>query len=131
VGRDTLRPPRADGFFSVRDGVILFQLRRAVGDTSFEFYGSGGYSGSADSFSYGYDRMVWVRRRPGGVTVRDSIPFAGRRAFRARRVGAGVRYEAEGGRYVLEVVGDTLDYSEEGAWLRRWIRVRPAPAATP
>jgi hypothetical protein len=26
---------------------------------------------------------------------------------------------------VLEVVGDTLNYSEAGAWVRRWIRVRP------
>jgi hypothetical protein len=31
---------------------------------------------------------------------------------------------------VFEVLGDTLIYSEDGSWLRRWIRVRPA-ASTP
>jgi hypothetical protein len=128
VGQEVLRPPRAEGFFSVRDGIILFQLRRIVGDTSFEFYGSGGYSGSADHFRYGYDRMVWVTRRPTGVRVRDTIPFKGRRVFQAHPVGAGVRYEADGDRYVFEVLGDTLIYSEESAWLRRWIRVRPTLA---
>lgn len=28
------------------------------------------------------------------------------------------------GRYVMEVAGDTLNYSEAGAWVRRRIRVR-------
>jgi len=125
VGQEILRPPRAEGFFSVRDGIILLQLRRMIGDTVFEFYGSGGYSGSADQFSYGYDRMVWVTRRPSGVTAHDTIPFEGRRAFLARQTSAGVRYETDGARYVWEVLGDTLIYSEQGSWLRRWIRVRP------
>jgi hypothetical protein len=125
VGAAVLRPPRAEGFFRVRDGLIQLQLRRTVGDTRFEYYGSGGYSASPDHFSYGYDRMMWVTRRPTGVTALDTIPFKGRRVFRAHSVGPGVRYEADGGHYVLEVVGDTLNYSEAGAWVRRWIRERP------
>lgn len=125
IGQEVLRPPRAEGFFSLRDGIVLFQLRRMIGDTVFEFYGSGGYSQSADGFSYGYDRMVSVTRRPTGIKVRDSIPFKGPRVFQARYVAAGLRYEADGGRYVMEVAGDTLNYSEAGAWVRRWIRVRP------
>jgi len=125
VGAEVLRPPRAEGFFRVRDGLIQLQLRRTVGDTRFEYYGSGGYSASPDRFSYGYDRMVWVTRRPTGVTALDTIPFKDRRVFRAHSVGPGVRYEADGGHYVLEVVGDTLNYSEAGAWVRRWIRERP------
>ena len=125
AGQEVLRPPQADGFFSLRDGIVLFQLRRVVGDTAFEFYGSGKYSGSADRFSYSYDRMVWVTRRPTGVSVRDMVPFKGPRVFQAPPGGGGGRYEADGG-YVFEVLGDTLIYSEHGSWLRRWIRVRPA-----
>jgi hypothetical protein len=125
VGEEALQPPQAEGFLRVRDGVVLLQLRRTVGDTLFEYYGSGGYSGSVDRFSYGYDRMVWVTRRPTRVTVLDTIPFEARRVFQAHSVGSGVRYEADSGHYVLEVVGDTLNYSEAGAWVRRWIRVRP------
>jgi hypothetical protein len=130
IGQEVLRPPRAEGFFSLRDGIVLFQLRRMIGDTVLEFYGSGGYSQSADDFSYGYDRMVWVTRRPTGIKVRDSIPFKGPRVFQARYAAAGLRYEADGARFVFEIVGDTLIYSEDGSWLRRWIRVRPA-ASTP
>jgi protein kinase-like protein len=125
VGEEVLRPPQAEGFLRVRDGVVLLQLRRTVGDTLFEYYGSGGYSGSVDRFSYGYDRMVWVTRRPTRVTVLDTIPFEARRVFQAHSVGSGVRYEADSGHSVLEVVGDTLNYGEAGAWVRRWIRVRP------
>jgi hypothetical protein len=130
AGREVLRPPRADGFFSVRDGIVLFQLRRMVGDTVFGFYGSGEYSGAGERFSYAYDRRVSVTRRPTGVEVRDVIPFKGPRLFQAPSGGGGSRYEADGGRYVFEVLGDTLIYSEDGSWLRRWIRVRPA-ASTP
>lgn len=126
IGQEVLHPPRAEGFFSLRDGIVLFQLRRMIGDTVFEFCGSGGYSESADGFSYRYDRMVWVTRRPTGIKVRDSIPFKGPRVFQARYVTAGLRYQAEGARFVFEVLGDTLTYSEDGSWLRRWIRVRPA-----
>lgn len=125
VGEQVLRPPQAEGFFRVRDGVVLLELRGTVGDTLFEYYGSGGYSGSADRFSYGYDRMVWVTRRPARVTVLDTIQFEAPRVFQAHSVGSGVRYEADSGHYVLEVVGDTLNYGEAGAWVRRWIRVRP------
>ncbi|HUR08009.1 MAG TPA: serine/threonine-protein kinase [Nonomuraea sp.] len=125
VGEQVLRPPQAEGFFRVRDGVVLLELRRTVGDTLFEYYGSGGYSGSADRFSYGYDRMVWVTRRPARVTVLDTIQFEAPRVFQAHSVRSGVRYEADSGHYVLEVVGDTLSYGEAGAWVRRWIRVRP------
>ena len=125
VGEEVLRPPQAEGFFRVRDGVVLLELRRTVGDTLFEYYGSGGYSGSADRFSYGYDRMVWVTRRPARVTVLDTIQFEAPRVFQAHSVGSGLRYEADSGHYVLEVVGDTLKYGEAGAWVRRWIRVRP------
>jgi hypothetical protein len=130
AGRDVLRPPQADGFFSVHDGIVLFQLRRMLGDTVFEFYGSGEYSAAGGRFSYGYDRRVSVTRRPTGVEVRDVIPFKGPRLFQAPTGGGGSRYEADGGRYVFEVLGDTLIYSEDGSWLRRWIRVRPA-ASTP
>jgi hypothetical protein len=129
-GRDVLRPPQADGFFSVHDGIVLFQLRRVLGDTVFEFYGSGEYSGAGGRFSYGYDRRVSVTRRPTGVEVRNVIPFAGPRLFQAPPRGRGSRFEADSGRYVFEVLGDTLLYSEDGSWLRRWIRVRPA-ASTP
>ena len=125
IGAEVLRPPRAEGFFRVRDGTVLLQLRRTVGDTLFEFYGSGRYSESADRFSYGYDRMVWVTRRPTGVTRLDTLPFEGRRVFQAHFLARGVRYEADGGHYVLEVAGDTLNDSEAGAWVRRWIRMRP------
>jgi hypothetical protein len=62
--------------------------------------------------------------------VRDVIPFKGPRLFQAPTGGGGSRYEADSGRYVFEVLGDTLIYSEDGSWLRRWIRVRPA-ASTP
>jgi hypothetical protein len=125
VGEQVLRPPQAEGFFRARDGVVLLELRRTVGDTLFEYYGSGGYAGSADRFSYGYDRMVWVARRPARVTVLDTIQFEAPRVFQSHSIGSGIRYEADSGHYVLEVVGDTLTYSEAGAWLRRWIRVRP------
>jgi hypothetical protein len=114
----------------VHDGIVLFQLRRMLGDTVFEFYGRGEYSGAGGRFSYGYDRRVSVTRRPTGVEVRDVIPFKGPRLFQAPTGGGGSRYEADGGRYVFEVLGDTLIYSEDGSWLRRWIRVRPA-ASTP
>ena len=125
AGQEVLRPPRADGWFSVRDGIVLFQLRRMAGDTVFEYYGSGTYAGSADRFSYAYDRMVLVTRRPTGVSVHDTIPLKGQQVFQARSGGRGSRYEADGGRFVFEVAGDTLIYSEDGSWLRRWIRLRP------
>ena len=99
---------------------------RMIGDTVFSFYGSGEYSSAGERFSYGYDRRVWVTRRPTGVEVRDVIPFKGPRLFQAPSGGGGGRYEADGGRYVFEVLGDTLVYSEDGSWLRRWIRARPA-----
>jgi hypothetical protein len=104
--------------------VVLVQLRRTVGDTLFEFYGSGGYVGSVDRFSYGYDRMVWVTREPTRTMVLDTIPFEAWRVFQAHSVGSGVRYEADSGRFLLEVVSDTLLYSEADAWVR-WIRVQP------
>jgi len=128
-GQEVLRPPQADGFFSLRDGIVLFQLHRMVGDTSFEYYGSGTYTASADRFSYGYDRMVSVTRRPGGVNMSDEIPFKGSRVFRVPAGGNTSRYEADGGRYVFEARGDTLLYSENGAWVRLWVRARPPNSA--
>ena len=128
-GQEVLRPPQADGFFSLRDGIVLFQLRRMVGDTAFEYYGSGTYTASADRFSYGYDRMVSVTRRPSGVSMSDEIPFKGSRVFRAPAGSNAGRYEADSGRYVFEVRGDTLLYSENGGWVRLWVRARPPNSA--
>lgn len=129
LGQEVLRPPQAAGFFSLRDGIVLFQLRRQVGDTAFEYYGSGTYTAAADRFSYGYDRMVSVTRRPAGVSVRDEIPFKAPRVFQARSGAKAGRYEAEGGHYVFESLGDTLIYSENGSWSRLWVRARPPVSA--
>jgi len=122
-GTEILRPPRVEGLLRVRDGLILVQLRRTVGDTLFEWYGSGTYSESVDRFSYGYDRMVGITRRPRGLTRRDTLPFEGRREFGAHTAGPGVRYEAGDGLYTMEVVGDTLTDGTACVCVRRWVRV--------
>ena len=68
--------------WSVRDGMILWQIRGTHGDTGLDRTGLGHYTADTSSFSYEYTSALEVDQVNDGPTiVHDSLPFTGIRAF--------------------------------------------------
>lgn len=125
IGTDTLRPPVVDGLWVVRDRSIVLQLRRIARDSVVDRFANGHYTLANATFTYAYDRGLDVTRPPGKpMTVQDTVPFRGSRVFRETRTRDGTEYKTADGQSILLVRGDTLLYSEQGIFVRRWVRVR-------
>src|SRR5687768_11161318 len=64
VDGQILRPPQADGRWSLHDGVVMFMLHRA--DRAESSGGYGVYRMDATTWSYGYTRMQRTTGELGG-----------------------------------------------------------------
>lgn len=125
IGTDTLRPPFVDGLWVVRDGRIVIQLRRTVRDSVVDRFANGHSTITNGTFTYAYDRGLDVTRHAAGMaTARDTLPFSGTRTFRETRTRNTTEYKTADGQSILLVRGDTLLYSEQGVFVRRWLRAR-------
>ena len=125
IGSDTLQPPFVDGLWVVRDSRVVLQLRRTVQDSVLDRFATGHYTIASTTFTYAYDRGLDVTRHAGAiVSTRDTVPFTGTRAFRETHTGNATQYKSADGQSILLVRGDTLVYSEQGVFVRRWVRAR-------
>lgn len=125
IGSDTLLRPKVEGVFSVRDGVILWQIRGTHKNTVLNRVGLGRYTVDSSSFSYRYSSGLEVDRVMDGPTiVHDSLPFAGTRTFGLTRLNGEARYVTRDGRQPYTVAGDTLVIVQNGALSRKYVRSR-------
>ena len=125
VDGQILKPPQANGRWSLRDGVVLFMLHRA--DTSESAAGYGEYRLDATSWGYRYMRMQRTAGPVGGpVTVSVSPPEPAMRAFTIKQEPGKVVFENADSQH--EYDGTFFTLRQRGQLVRKWRRVNPPPA---
>ena len=119
---------RSDGRWSNHDGVVLFMLQRTTADSAFSQYGYGTYQLDARTWSYDYSRIESLSGAIGGpahVTTdrRDSRSFSVSRKGRKIILTFAGRDDDR-----REYDGPFFTYIQDGQVVRKWRRVRSAPA---
>jgi hypothetical protein len=121
VDGQVLKPPRADGRWSLHDGVVLFVLNRA--DTAESSVGYGVYRMDATTWGYRYLRMQRTAGRLGGpVTVSVTGPAPQMRTFTITRTQGGkVTLDSPDAQHEYE--GPFFTLRQKGQIVRKWRRV--------
>jgi hypothetical protein len=118
-----LRPPQADGRWSLHDGVVLFTLHRA--DSAESSTGYGEYRMDASTWAYGYTRMQRTTGPLGGpVTVAITPPAQELRSFTIRR-GPGGKVTLDSPDAQHEYEGPFFTLRQKGQIVRKWRRIEP------
>jgi hypothetical protein len=121
-----LKPPQADGRWSLHDGVVIFTVNRA--DSAESSVGYGEYKMDARTWSYRYMRMQRTSGSPSGpvtMTVTPQPPEM--RSFTiARGPGGKVTLESPDAQHEYE--GPFFTLRQKGQIVRKWRRVPAAPA---
>lgn len=118
-----LRPPQIDGRWSNHDGVVLvIYSRRDLGQTT---AGYGSYNITADTWSYGYTRMLTTTSPAGGPpTVTMTEPKGELRSFKIVRMPGKVILEGAAGDR-REYDGTFFTFTQKGQIVRRWRKIVP------
>ena len=125
VDGQVLKPPQANGRWSLHDGVVLFILHRA--DTAESAAGYGEYRMDATSWGYRYMRMQRTAGPVGGpVTVSVSPPEPAMRAFAIKQEPGKVVFENADSQH--EYDGTFFTLRQRGQLVRKWRRVNPPHA---
>lgn len=119
---EILRPPQAEGRFSVRDGVVMVLMHRDLKGTRKSNYGYGTYAFADDSWTYGYDRYVIFTDNGASVTAGPG-PFDGKRTFQIKYDGNKTIFDNDNGHWVFVFEGDTFTYFDKGKPVRKWRRI--------
>lgn len=115
-----LRPPQANGRWSLRDGVVLFVLHRS--DTSDASVGYGEYRMDATTWGYRYLRMQRATGPLAGpVTVTVSPPETAMRVFTIKREPGKVVLDSPGAQH--EYDGTFFTLRQRGKLVRKWRRI--------
>ena len=121
VDGEVLKPPQADGRWSLHDGVVLFVLHRA--DRAETSTGYGVYRLDANTWRYGYTRMQRTTGPlDGPVSFSVAPPATELRSFTIRR-GPGGKVTLEGGDAQHEYEGPFFTLRQKGQIVRKWRRV--------
>jgi hypothetical protein len=121
VDGQVLKPPQADGRWSLHDGVVLFVLHRA--DRAETSTGYGVYRLDAKMWRYGYTRMQRTAGPLNGPVSFSVMPPAKElRSFTIRR-GPGDRVTLEDGDAQHEYEGPFFTLRQKGQIVRKWRRV--------
>lgn len=125
VDGQVLRPPRANGRWSLRDGVVIFVLHRA--DTAESSVGYGEYRMDASTWGYRYTRMQRTSGPLGGpVAIAVSPPQAEMRVFTIKREPGKVTLDDPDAQHEYDSTFFTL--RQKGQIVRKWRRISPAGA---
>jgi hypothetical protein len=119
-----LKPPQADGRWSLHDGIVLFTLNRA--DSAESSTGYGVYRMDATTWSYGYTRMQRTSGPLGGPVTLTVSPPGELRAFTIKR-GHGGKITLESAEAQHEYDGPFFTLRQKGQIVRKWRRIAPAP----
>lgn len=123
VAGSVLRPPQADGRFSLHDNVVIFAGQWKLAGTTHSRYAYGRYSFGEETWSYEYDHDTVVDETSTGAKVTHDLPWRGARTF-SISVGDGkVLLDNEGGLRQLIWSADHFLYVENGRPIRKWTKV--------
>lgn len=123
IGDEIIRPPRVDGRFVLKNGVVVTVLHYRLTDaeqsstTSF-----GRYVLDENHFSYRYDDAMVVNKSQGSTTISRTPPWEGMRTFQIGKEHQGFRLQTEHAMQELLFTTDGLTYSENGRIQRVWRR---------
>lgn len=116
-----LTPPRVDGRFILRDGLIVTILSDADdpgGALSVAQYGR--FTLDTTHFAYGYEHAANFQVTPTGIVALPMLA-AGWRIFTVRREAEQVVLATESAAFTFTPAG--MAYAEDGVVLRRWQRL--------
>ena len=121
VDGQVLRPPQADGRWSLHDGVVMFILHRA--DRAESSAGFGTYRLDATTWSYGYTRMQRTTGAlDGPVTFTVTPPATQLQSFTITRgPGGKVTLDSPGAQHEYE--GPFFTLRQKGQIVRKWRRI--------
>jgi hypothetical protein len=121
VDGQILKPPQADGRWSLHDGVVMFILHRA--DRAESSAGFGVYRLDATTWSYGYTRMQRTTGALGGpVTFSVTPPAKELQSFTITR-GPGGKVTLDSPSAQHEYDGPFFTLRQKGQIVRRWRRI--------
>ena len=116
-----LKPPLADGRWSLHDGVVIFTVHRT--DTAESSIGYGEYRMDAHTWAYRYTRMQRTTGPLGGpVAVSTTPPAAAMRSFTITR-GPGGKVTLDDSDAQHEYDGPFFTLRQKGQIVRKWRRV--------
>jgi hypothetical protein len=127
VAGNLLRPPQADGRFSLHDNVVIFAGQWTLGHTTHSRYAYGTYTFIEKTWSYQYLHDTVLDETGDGLKVSHDLPWHGARTFSIRVDDKTVVLENEGGRHKLILSADQFLYLEDGRLVRKWTKVLPLP----
>jgi hypothetical protein len=118
-----LKPPQADGRWSLHDGVVIFTVHR--GDTAESSIGYGEYKMDATTWSYRYARMQRTSGPVGGPITISVTPPGEFRSFAIKRRPGKVTLDSPGAQHEYEEPFFTL--RQKGQIVRKWRRIPVVP----
>jgi hypothetical protein len=120
VDGQVLRPPQANGRWSLNNGVVIFVLHRA--DTAESAVGYGEYKMDATTWQYRYTRMQRTAGPLGGpVTVTVSPPEPEMRVFTITQAPGKVTLQSSDSQHEYDRTFFTLQ--QRGRLIRKWRRI--------
>jgi hypothetical protein len=127
IAGELYSPPQVDGRFVLGDGAIIAILQNRIdpaAHSSATLFGR--YRLDANTFAYGYDAASTTLHTPSGVVHNEQVPWQGMREFTVNAAADRVRIVSLAGteEFIFSRAGFT--YAEQGAVLRRWVRIGAA-----
>jgi hypothetical protein len=119
--------PQVDGRFVLGDGAIIAILQNRI-DPSTRSSATlfGRYRLDANTFAYGYDAACTTMYTADGIVCNEQLPWQGMREFTVSAANDSVRIVSLAGTEEFIFARDGFTYAEQGAIVRRWVRLRGA-----
>ena len=115
-----LKPPQADGRWSLHDGVVIFVLHRA--DSADSSVGYGEYKMDAGTWAYRYTRMQRTSGPLAGPVTMSVTPPGEFRSFAIKR-GPGGKVTLDSPDAQHEYEGPFFTLRQKGQIVRKWRRI--------
>jgi len=116
-----LKPPQADGRWSLHDGVVIFLLHRS--DSAESSMGYGEYKMDAGTWAYRYTRMQRTSGPLGGPAAISATPPGEFRSFAIKR-GPGGKVTLDSPDAQHEYDGPFFTLRQKGQIVRKWRRIQ-------